>query len=166
MRYYLDTEFDEEKMELISVGVVAQDGREFYAVLAEYDWSRSSEWLVSNVRPHVFANRSGLSHLPRRRVAEEFILFMGEDPEPRFWAYFAHYDWVLFRRLFGTSPEEMHPGIPLICYDLKQLAVSCGVAGSLKKIVAPFQPEHHALQDARWAKHVHEQLIMQYEREV
>lgn len=39
MKYWLDTEYDDSASQvvLISVGVVAEDGREFYAVSTEFD---------------------------------------------------------------------------------------------------------------------------------
>ena len=39
MRYFYDTEFieDGETIELVSFGVVAEDGREFYAVSSDFD---------------------------------------------------------------------------------------------------------------------------------
>ena len=45
MRYFYDTEFIENgrTIELISIGVVAEDGREFYAISTEFDASARSE---------------------------------------------------------------------------------------------------------------------------
>jgi hypothetical protein len=57
MKYYLDTEFHEyEKngintIELISIGIVAEDGREYYAVCNDFDIhaAMENEWLRKNV---------------------------------------------------------------------------------------------------------------------
>mgnify|MGYP007132577418 CR=1 FL=1 len=45
MRYFLDTEFQEdgETIRLISLALVADDGREFYAQAAEYDPAGASD---------------------------------------------------------------------------------------------------------------------------
>ena len=53
MRYYLDTEFIEHErtMDLISIGVVAQDGREFYAISLEFDSASASDWIRADVFP-------------------------------------------------------------------------------------------------------------------
>ena len=50
-RYFYDCEFIEDgrTIELISIGVVAEDGREFYAVSTEFDPGRANAW----VRRHV-----------------------------------------------------------------------------------------------------------------
>jgi hypothetical protein len=65
MRYFYDTEFleDGKTIELISIGIVAEDGREYYAVNADAPlrrkwwspWRRTRierhDWLMSNVVP-------------------------------------------------------------------------------------------------------------------
>ena len=68
MEYWLDTEFIARPfaIDLISVGVVAENGREFYAESSEVDWSKANRWTLANVRPqldgkgtqpHDFVNR-------------------------------------------------------------------------------------------------------------
>ena len=51
MRYFYDTEFIEDgrTIELISIGVVAEDGREYYAVSTEFDPERAGSWVRANV---------------------------------------------------------------------------------------------------------------------
>src|ERR1700761_5926445 len=46
MKYWLDTEFIENPcfIDLISIGLVAEDGREFYAESSEVDWTKASQW--------------------------------------------------------------------------------------------------------------------------
>lgn len=69
MRYAYDTEFleDGNTIELISIGIVAEDGREFYAVNRDFTWRRIAHrnwwapwtwkveqpWLAENVVPHL-----------------------------------------------------------------------------------------------------------------
>ena len=78
-RYFYDCEFIEDgrTIELISIGVVAEDGREFYAVSTEFDPGRANPWVRRHVlgqaavarRPGV-AVRAGdpgrAARLPRR----------------------------------------------------------------------------------------------------
>lgn len=62
MKYFLDTEFHEYKkkplfskgintIELISIGIVAEDGREYYAISKDFDIKKAwdNEWLRQNV---------------------------------------------------------------------------------------------------------------------
>lgn len=55
MRFWYDTEFidDGRTIDLISIGIVAEDGSEYYAVNSEMPWDRikGREWLVRNVVP-------------------------------------------------------------------------------------------------------------------
>jgi hypothetical protein len=50
-KYFLDTEFIEHPghIELISIGLVCDDGREFYMVNHTADLSQASEWVIKNV---------------------------------------------------------------------------------------------------------------------
>ncbi|HXO12259.1 MAG TPA: hypothetical protein VN871_07835, partial [Mycobacterium sp.] len=53
MRYFYDTEFidDGYNIELISIGIVAEDGREYYAVSTEFNPERAGNWVRANVLP-------------------------------------------------------------------------------------------------------------------
>ena len=55
--YCYDTEFLEDgtTIELISIGIVASDGREYYAVNSDMDTERiyGDPWLKENVWPHL-----------------------------------------------------------------------------------------------------------------
>ena len=93
MKIFFDTEFieDGKTIDLISIGLVREDGATYYAEAAECDRSRAHEWVVENVFPHL----RGLVK-PRAQIADEIVDFVGEKPE--FWAYYADYDWVALRR--------------------------------------------------------------------
>jgi hypothetical protein len=53
MRFFYDCEFIEDgtTIDLVSIGVVGEDGREFYAVSTEFDASRAGAWVRANVLP-------------------------------------------------------------------------------------------------------------------
>jgi hypothetical protein len=63
-RYWYDTEFVEDgrTIDLVSIGIVAEDGRELYAVSSEFDQGKllANPWLVANVWPS----------LPKRQRAD------------------------------------------------------------------------------------------------
>ena len=50
-KYFYDTEFieDGKTIDLISIGIVCEDGREYYAQSVEFDESKASEWVKENV---------------------------------------------------------------------------------------------------------------------
>lgn len=51
MRYFLDTEFIEngKTIDLISIALVSEDNREYYALNHECDFSQASDWVRQNV---------------------------------------------------------------------------------------------------------------------
>lgn len=55
MRFWLDTEFidDGKTIDLISIGIVREDGFEYYAQSCEFDHRKASEWVKENVLAHL-----------------------------------------------------------------------------------------------------------------
>lgn len=55
MRYYLDTEFIDtgNTIDLISIGLVCEDGRELSMQSCEFDESKATPWIQVNVFPHL-----------------------------------------------------------------------------------------------------------------
>src|SRR5690348_18356253 len=51
VRYHYDCEFIEDgvTIDLVSIGVVDERGREFYAVSTEFDPSKAGQWVRDNV---------------------------------------------------------------------------------------------------------------------
>ncbi len=162
MRYFLDTEFieDGKTIDLLSIGIVAEDGREFYAESDEADLSKASDWVRDNVIAHLWHRQKwdekrtgntwsrdgGLGGLmSRKHIARVLLQFIGDD-KPEFWAYYADYDWVVLCQLFGRM-IDLPKGWPMYCNDLKQYCVSKGDPRLTKQ-----DGEHHALNDARWVR--------------
>lgn len=144
MRVWFDTEFIEDgrTIDLISIGAVADDGREYYAEVAECDHSRAVPWVRDNVLAHL---QGGDARRSRAQIASDLRTFMGEKPEV--WAYFADYDWVALCQLYGTM-MDLPKGWPMYCRDVKQLCDSLGNP----KLPEQGKGEHHALADARWTR--------------
>jgi hypothetical protein len=153
VRYFFDTEFFEHaengrgSIQLISIGVVSDDGRELYLENKAFDWEQPmpDKWLYENVRPHLRGPASTASRQPQE-IAEalrEFII--GDDIE--IWAYVAAYDWVALMSVYGRLLDRPQ-GWPMFCRDLKQLIAERGI----DKKELPLQDglEHFALADARW----------------
>lgn len=66
MRFWFDTEFIEDgrTIDLVSIGMVSEDGRKFYAEPAECDLSRASPWVVTNVLPQLHGRKTPPSSSP------------------------------------------------------------------------------------------------------
>ncbi len=164
MKIAYDTEFyeDGERIHPISIGMVAEDGRELYHVFAEvgetplYDQIRHQSWLMEHVIPFLsladirehgyYLDWDDISVLPSWAIRNRVRQFIGMTPDPELWANYGAYDHVLLGRLFGPIvnwPE----GFPMWTNDLRQELSRHGRPGQ-----APMQDpttEHHALADAR-----------------
>lgn len=148
-RFFIDTEFAETggsshpTIDLISIGLVSDDDREYYAESSEFSLSNCNGWVIENVLP-----RLGPQEQRKRRpqIKEEIIAFIGDDPDVEFWGYYSDYDWVVFCWLFGTM-MHLPKGFPMLCMDLQQAWIREG-----KPPIKPPDPEneHNALADARW----------------
>jgi len=154
MKYFLDTEFVEKPntIELISIGIVAEDGREWYAENLNFNPDNANDWVKENVLPHL---EGGYQAISLREMKKEILSFIGND-KPEFWGYYADYDWVVFCWIFG-SMIDLPKGWPMYCRDIKQWADSLGNPPLPDKIGV----EHNALNDALWNKRAYEFLSWQ-----
>lgn len=179
MRYFLDTEFieDGKTIDLVSIGIVSEDGREYYAISTEFDESKASDWVKENVIDQLEPrNQAGSTFWkPRSQIRTEVLRFikspwaennyvstLSEDeyyhqlsiPDLiEFWGYYADYDWVVFCQLFGTM-MDLPTGFPMYCRDIKQW---CDESDN-PKLPEQDEGEHNALADAKWNKHAWEWL--------
>lgn len=182
-RYFYDTEFLENgsTIDLISIGIVAEDGREYYAVNEKAEAGISDNnlgkritqhtWLMSNVVPHlplrpdqptITKHHNGYNYWldmdsplikPLRLIRNEIRAFLTGEPE--LWAYYAAYDHVALMQLWG--PMIRKPShLPMWTNDIQQHLHQLGVTHD----ALPPQPDnaHHALADARWVKQAWEKL--------
>ncbi len=104
MRYFYDTEFidDGYNIELISIGVVAEDGREYYAISTEFNPDRAGSWVRANVLPKLPPPASKLwrSRAQIRADLESFFDVDGDEPI-ELWAWVGAYDHVALCQLWG-----------------------------------------------------------------
>jgi hypothetical protein len=166
MKFFYDCEFldDGVTIDLISIGIVREDGAEFYAVNRDTAWKRVAKhtWLVDNVvnsLPRIpgparfpVSRRNPLSidfdHPSMRTKAEIArdvrILLLSGDREPELWAWYAAYDHVCLAQLWGPM-MNLPEGIPMYTHDLKQ---ECDRLGN-PELPEQATGEHNALADAR-----------------
>lgn len=142
MKYFIDTEFLERPftIELISLGIVCEDGRELYLENSDVDLSKGDAWIQANVVPHLTGKG-----IPHREFKDKVLEFVVDDPE--WWGYFSDYDWVVFCWIFGRM-IDLPKHFPKYCRDLKQTMDY----HNIKKSQLPQQEGnlHNALADARW----------------
>jgi hypothetical protein len=161
VKYFYDTEFidDGRTIDLISIGIVCEDGTDYYAVSSEFSESKllAHPWLVDNVWPYLpwrLDRLVGLELDPnslwvkdRVTIAQEvweFLTVNGRG-EPELWAYYAAYDHVALAQLWGPM-TQLPELLPKRTNDLQQEFERQG----LTEKPPTGDGEHNALAGARW----------------
>lgn len=190
MKYFYDTEFleDGQTIDLISIGIVAEDGREYYAVNSDLpiERIRGNDWLLRNVMPslpvtgkssldayvanpsnfhprpsaaHVDVDRRNIAVKPKWVIANEVREFLLAYTQPELWAWFGAYDHVALAQLYGKM-INLPTGVPMFTNDVRSLTVWTGVDD------LPEQADgvHNALADARHVKTMHDHIISELKR--
>ncbi|WOC13723.1 polyadenylate-specific 3'-exoribonuclease AS [Gordonia sp. MP11Mi] len=146
MRYFYDTEFIEDgtTIELVSIGVVAEDGREFYACSTEFDPGRAGSWVRVNVLDKL-PSPADKAWKSRRAIRDDLHEFLtAGEGRIELWAWVAAYDHVVLCQLWGPM-TELPRNMPRFTRELRQ---HWEAAGSPKLPRAP-KDAHDALADAR-----------------
>jgi hypothetical protein len=179
----MDTEFIESgagnPISLISIGILAEDGREFYGINWDCGFHLANGWVQENVltrlpfRPptapayeakklnHIWYRfdelRFAIADFIGCDRANHTIVFPETKEKPEFWTYYGDYDWVVFCQIFG-SMMHLPKGFPMYARDIKQW---CDQLGN-PPLPAQGKGEHNALSDARWNRQAWE-FLREYE---
>lgn len=173
MRIYYDCEFLDggRKIDLISIGMVAEDDRELYAVAEEiqseplYERIGRERWLMANVVPHLplratrdavrqpeaqypgrfYLDQDDNRIMPRRMIRNAVREFILATPDVELWAWYGAYDHVVLAQLFGRM-IHLPDGVPMYTRDLRQEYDRLGAPEGLPEQA---EGEHNALADAR-----------------
>jgi hypothetical protein len=105
MYLFLDTEFtDFQNCALISIALIAEDGREFYREVNDYPTWWSSGFVNSVVLPLL---EGGAVSKPYAEVAKDLKLWLESLGQPKHTLVLDYYgDWVLFDALIELAPPE------------------------------------------------------------
>lgn len=166
-KYFYDTEFHERggayAIEGISIGIVCEDGREYYAVYDDFDTRAvaNNNWLMKNVMKSIDHDQFVVTDFegmplvrdiyitdknckPRAQIAAEIMEFVAGS-EPEWWNWYGAYDHVVLCQTFGTM-MDLPDGYPMFSCDIKQLHKEKGYGPM------PRQPQglHNALADAHF----------------
>jgi hypothetical protein len=165
-RYFLSTHFIENghpaPLDLITIALVGEDGRELYLGNSECDFSAASDYVWDNVLdplgfkpldptlPVVGDDASGFGFWRTREQLEialtEFFvpdIEAGDDIE--IWSFYAATHWAAFYGLFGRL-VDLPLGMPVSCYDLRQWHMHL----DNPQCIAQGNMNHDSLNNARW----------------
>jgi 3' exoribonuclease, RNase T-like len=147
VRYFYDTEFIDDglSIELISIGVAAEDGREYYAVSTDFNPDRAGRWVRTHVLPKLPSPSSPVWRW-RAAIRTDLEDFFGIDSdEPiELWAWIGAYDHVALCQLWGPM-TALPPAIPRFTRELRQYWEDRGSP----PLPSRSKDAHDALVDAR-----------------
>ena len=131
-KVFFDTEFTglQKDTQLISIGLISEDGKEFYAEFASINTELLNDWIIENVLMNtakygeineidIVVNESDYHFGTKEEIKEELLKWLDQFDEVQLISDVCHYDMVLFIDIFGTAfdlPEKVSP----VCYDINQ----------------------------------------------
>ncbi len=163
-KIFYDSEFIERgpewPIQLVSIGMVRDDGAEYYAVSDRFDFHYlcGNEWLAANVLPHIphvtdeggyWLDASHPAVKPREQIAEDVAAFVLGVSDPELWADYCSYDHVVLCQLFGRM-VDLPKGMPMFTRDVKDFSIRVGDP----RWPAQETAAHHALNDAKQSRDV------------
>lgn len=119
MKVFFDTEFTglKQNTTLISIGLIADNGKTFYAELNDFNKDQIDSWLQENVinklsfnNQHYIIPRVSVTYADNYKmkgnsqdVSIQLKSWLEQFDEVEIWSDCLSYDWVLFNNLFGTA---------------------------------------------------------------
>ena len=188
MKVFFDTEFTglHQKTTLISIGLIAEDGRTFYAEFNDYDKKQVDDWLEKNVISNLlmeppppgeqeyysksrFKKEIPLTELScvqmrggSKEIQKELEIWLNESGSVELWSDCLSYDFVLFNQLWGHAfsvPKSVYY-IPFdICTQMKMAGVDPDINREAFAGMTDRTKKHNALWDAKVIKACHEKLV-------
>lgn len=117
-KVFFDMEFTglHKDTTLLSLGMVAENGQEFYAELTDYDKSQIDDWLYKNVLKNFrfqdlcihyqdyYSDQSWVEMKNDKVKLRELLLkWLSQFNKVEIWSDCLSYDWVLFNDIFGHA---------------------------------------------------------------
>lgn len=178
MKIFFDCEFTglHKDTTLISIGLISEDGKTFYAELNDYDKSQVDQWIDKHVISNLsFKNQQTLLlRCPitgtkdyqiksnKEAVADTLKIWLSQWDKIEMWSDCLAYDWMLFNDLFGHAfniPDNVY----YIPFDLSTLMKIKGVDPDINREwfagIDWKGKKHNALWDAKVIKSCYEKLV-------
>jgi hypothetical protein len=166
-KIFFDTEFTglHQNTTLISIGLIAENGKEFYAEFADYDRTQVDDWIKENVIKNLVNNPKRVITGDTECIKQELKVWLydvssGEDLE--MWSDCLSYDWVLFCQIFKHAfniPKCVYY-IPFdICTLFKIYGFDPDISREKFAGVTSTEKKHNSLHDAYVIKRCYEKLV-------
>jgi hypothetical protein len=154
----------------ISLGIVSECGKTFYAEFTDYDENQVDEWIRKNVVQYlkvqdpafVFYPAASEYRGPREMVAKLLEIWLIQFGKVEMWGDTLAYDWVLFCELFGGA-LHIPKNVYYIPFDLSTLFKERGYDPdtSRREFSGILEEGHNALVDARMIKSCYERIQLE-----
>ena len=165
MNIYFDTEFTglHKNTTLISIGMIAENGKTFYGELTDYDRTQVDKWIRDNVMANLYhpngeilddcENDAGnwIAYGTKDRIRFYLSKWLAQFDEIEIWSDCLAYDWVLFNDIFGTA-FDIPKNIYYIPFDICTLFKIRGVDPDISReafVNMVSNEKHNALWDAK-----------------
>ncbi len=134
MKLFFDTEFTglHKRTSLISIGIVAENGKRFYAEFSDYDKSQCDDWIKKNVLSNtvmggnnaLYESHQNIENLTvsigtKDKVCYELSEWMKQFDSVQFVSDVSHYDFVLLIDIFGGA-FDLPGNASAACHDINQ----------------------------------------------
>lgn len=132
MNIYFDTEFTGlyKDTDLISIGLISDDGKEFYAEFTDFRTDRIDDWIEENILSNtvrygklseidVVLDETNYYEGTKEEIKEQLWKWLSQFDEVQLISDVCHYDMVLLIDIFGTAfdlPTNVTPS----CHDINQ----------------------------------------------
>ena len=166
MKIFFDTEFTglHAKTTLMSIGLVDENGRTFYAELDDYDKTQVDDWLEDNV----VSNFTGENTMNMKQLKSALTEWLVAYDSVEIWSDCLAYDWVLFNSIFGTA-FDIPKNVYYIPFDICTMMKLKGVDPDINReeyafnAVPAIAQKHNALWDAQVIRACYEILRLEAE---
>lgn len=179
MKVFFDTEFTglHQNTTLISIGLIAENGKTFYAELNDYskEQANGDTWIMENVIDSLLMNDKDVAvechdhseHMQYKgdrklvsRKLEKWLNGLVGKEKIEIWSDCLSYDWVLFNQLFGHA-FNIPSSVYYIPFDICTLFKIKGVDPDINReeFSGIDGDKHNALHDAKVIKACYDKLI-------
>ena len=175
MKLFFDTEFTglHQKTTLISIGIISEDGKTFYAEFTDYNEVQIDNWIQVYVIENLILKEQDENYCfinegetwvkgDTQKICEHLSEWLSQFDKIEIWSDCLAYDWVLFNNIFGTAfdiPKNIYY-IPFdICTLFKIKNVDPDISRELYTGLISDERKHNALWDAKVIKACYDKLI-------
>ena len=169
---YFDMEFTglHQNTSIISIGIISEDGKTFYAELNDYDKKQVDKWLEENVlsnleltdKENILDGNDVRVYGNKKDLKKYLTEWLEQFDSIEMWSDCLSYDWVLFNSIFGTA-FDIPKNVYYIPFDLSSLFKVMGIDPDISREefvgIKSKDKKHNALWDAIIIKKCYEKII-------